>query len=223
MRDFRDTFAESLGCSRGDFFFANYEGRDVLFLITTTAARYLQALLAKPTEQWPESARWLRANPQVVLHFDFDRFSGTFLSPGETAGLSQQESSVKAAAIHWLRIQRIERILSERFRSGPRSLRLAVSTFFNMERHLVLTSRYKAELQQLGILEGSAASRTSSEGGEDGEQSEGMSVDNAPVTLLQPGGAIPRTTRSGRLTTLVRLGGKRVRTDSPGSKGEKNN
>jgi len=64
-----------LGCRREDFLFANYEGRNVLFVITETAVKYLQALLAKPTEQWPESARWLRSHPQVVLDFYFDRRS----------------------------------------------------------------------------------------------------------------------------------------------------
>jgi len=56
------------------------------FVVTATAATYLQALLAKPIEQWPESALWLRPHPELVLHPNFDRFSGTFLSPGERLG-----------------------------------------------------------------------------------------------------------------------------------------
>lgn len=60
---FWDTFAESLGYKRDDFLFENYEGRDVLFVVTSAAAVYLQALLAKPTHQWPVSARGFARTP----------------------------------------------------------------------------------------------------------------------------------------------------------------
>lgn len=56
---FGNIFEESLGCRREDFIFANYEGRDVRFLDTMSAATCLQALLGKHTKQWPESALWL--------------------------------------------------------------------------------------------------------------------------------------------------------------------
>jgi len=75
----------------------------------------------------------------------------------------------------------------------------------------VLTSSYKTELPRLGVLEGSALSTTSSESGEEREPA-GMSIENAHIALLKTEGAIPQTSRSGR---LMPLGGKRTMTDSP--------
>jgi len=100
---------------------------------------------------------------------------------------------------------------SERFVSGPRHLHAAVYTCFDRERRLVLTSSYKTELPRLGVLEGSALSTTSSESGEEREPA-GMSIENAHIALLKTEGAIPQTSRSGR---LMPLGGKRTMTDSP--------
>lgn len=83
LRDLRNVFAESLGCRLEDFICAKTEGRDVLFLVTANAATYLQALLAKPTEQWLERAPCLLNHPMVTMHFAFDRFSGTSCPRGK--------------------------------------------------------------------------------------------------------------------------------------------